>query len=300
MAKEMLKAWNLEDGVGMVKPGTLAKLNKKALKMMKKMQKKEKPVLIEKAIRFVGRHPLYDIDRVYSGYAYERIFDKKEEKVMNKKLEEMAVKALVRDCEDNADALSNSIVAFNDGAVCGKINRKYGHDYCIDHAEESDLLSLRLTKMSMLGYIDVDTFLATYDNFEDACKAAETRERLAYVNEKMSLDTKLNEIIDWAHTQPSEEHQEEFWKQCHKKMQKYSADYDKEPVVWYVKNSDRIRQKAMKILIKNACHNVGDILDVCYDTDNKIGNVKEQPHYQHFCNICDQIDNVLNMLNSYK
>lgn len=46
MAKEMLKAWNLEDGVGMVgmaKLRTLTKLNKKAMKM----QKKGKPVSLE-------------------------------------------------------------------------------------------------------------------------------------------------------------------------------------------------------------------------------------------------------------
>ena len=228
------------------------------------------------------------------------LINEEEEEPMDKNLEMMAVKTLVRDYADDPDALHKDIVALNDGAVCGKINRKYGHDYCIDHAEESDLLSLRLTKISMLGHIDIDMFLSTYDNFEDACKAAETIERLVYITNKLSTDKELNEIIDWAKTRPSKEYQNEFWKKYHKKMQQYSDDYDKEPILWCVKNTNRIRQKAMKILIENACHNINDILDVCYDTDNKIGNVKEQPHYRHFCSICDQVDNILNMLHARK
>lgn len=228
------------------------------------------------------------------------LIDEEEEEPMDKNLEMMAVKTLVRDYTDDPNAFYKHIVAFNDGAICGKINRKYGHDYCIDHAEESDLLSLRLTKMSMFGHINVDTFLATHDNFEDACKAAETRERLAYITDKLSIDKELSEVIDWAKTRPSEEYQNKFLEKYHNKMQQYSDDYDKEPILWCVNNTDRIRQKAMKILIENACKNIGNILDVCYDTDNNIGNVEEQPHYRHFCGICDQIDHILNIIHSSK
>lgn len=193
--------------------------------------------------------------------------EKMEEKGMCYDAKEMAVKTLVEDfmIDKDLSKLDRDFIAFNDCLVWAKICNKYPRitdkldikktdPKCFEkrmkRAEMIDQLSLRLSVLSKLGYINVDTFLNQYKNFFDACKAAKDLGRLAYVNHKMSLDKNINEVIKLVKTRPNEECKNKFWQEYYKKMLKYANAYDKKEVVWGISNTQEIKAEAMKRIIQ--------------------------------------------------
>jgi len=193
--------------------------------------------------------------------------EKREEKGMCYDAKEMAVKTLVEDfmVGKELSKLDRDFIAFNDCLVWAKICNKYPRitnkldikktdPKCFEkrmkRAEMIDQLSLRLSVLSKLGYVNVDTFLNQYKNFFDACRAAKDLERLAYVNHKLSLDKNINEVIDWVKTRPNEKYQNKFWQEYYKKMLEYANAYDKKEVIWGISNTQEIKAEAMKRIIQ--------------------------------------------------
>ena len=207
------------------------------------------------------------INQHISAELKEKLNEKKEENEMYYDTKEMAIKKLVEDfMEDkNLSRLDRDFVAFNNATNAGKIHSKYRRAIdkfddkisddkffkkIMQRAKMSDTLSLRLSVLSRLGYVNIDKFLDQYRNFFDACKAAKELERLVYVSYKLSTDKTLNEIIDWAKIRPSEEYQNKFWREHYKKMLEYADAYDKEEVIWGISNTPEIKTEAMRRIIQ--------------------------------------------------
>lgn len=193
--------------------------------------------------------------------------EKKEEKGMYYDAKEMAVKTLVEDFMGGKDLskLDRDFIAFNDCLVWAKICNKYPRvtnkfdikktdPKCFEkrmkRAEMIDQLSLRLSVLSKLGYVNVDTFLSQYKNFFDACKAAKDLGRMAYVNHKLSLDKNINKVINLVKARPNEEYKNKFWQEYYKKMLEYANAYDKKEVIWGISNTQEIKAEAMKRIIQ--------------------------------------------------